>query len=31
MKIEFKDTALDRYQAREKQRVHVAIGNIDYN
>ena len=30
MKINLKDTALGRYQAQEKQRVHAAVGNMDY-
>ena len=31
MKIDLKDTALGRYQAQEKQRVRVAVDNMDYD
>ena len=31
MKIEMKDTALGRYQAQEKLRVHAAVGHMDDN
>ena len=29
LKIDIKDTALGRYQAQEKQRIHIAIGNMN--